>query len=95
VAVLIDRPPQIVTFRMDWKEHLIQVPLVARLGMPPRELIGIRLAKLAAPLPNGFVGPCDAVCKQQLFNIAITEAETEIEPDRVADSLRREAMILV
>jgi hypothetical protein len=59
------------------------------------ELIGIGLTKLAAPLPDGFVGHRDAAGKQQVFNIVIAEAEPKIQPDRVADDLGREAMILV
>lgn len=37
----------------------------------------------------------EAACQQQLFHITIAEAAPEIEPDRTADALRREAMVFV
>jgi hypothetical protein len=55
VALLIDRPPEIVVFAVDGEKDLIQVPRVAGPGPPTPELIGIRLAELLAPLADGFV----------------------------------------
>jgi hypothetical protein len=45
--------------------------------------------------PNGFIRDEDPTGEQQLFDIAIAEAETEIEPHRMADDLDREAVILI
>jgi hypothetical protein len=42
------------------------------------ELIGIRLAKLAAPRPDRLIGHRDAAGKQELFNIPITEAKAAV-----------------
>ena len=53
------------------------------------------MPKLAAPLPNRFVRHRDTAGKQQFFDIAIAEAEPEIEPHRVADDLNRKAMVLI
>jgi hypothetical protein len=58
-------------------------------------LIGVLLTKLAAPLPHRFVGHDDAVGEQELFHVAVAEAEGEIQPDAVADDLGWEAMIPV
>ena len=80
---------------MDRQKDLIEVPRVAWSGTPATSLVGLGLPELPAPLPNRFVGHGNTACKQQLFHIAIAEAEPEIEPDRVADNLCGEAMILV
>ena len=95
MAVLIDGPPEIVPCPIDREKHLIQVPLVARPGTSAPELIGIRLAKLPAPLPDGLIGHDDATGEQELFHIAVAEAEPEIEPDAMADDLSRKPVILV
>jgi hypothetical protein len=45
MALLIDRPPQVVPLAMDGEEDFIQMPLIARPGAPPSELIGIGLSE--------------------------------------------------
>ena len=45
--------------------------------------------------PNGFIRDEDPTGEQQLLDLAIAEAETEIQPHRMADDLDREAVILV
>jgi hypothetical protein len=94
---LIDRPPQIVPFAVDTDKGFIEVPLISRLRPPAPELIGILLPKLAAPLADGFVGHHDSAGKEQLFDIAITQAqaEAEVQSDTMADDLGREAVVLV
>jgi hypothetical protein len=94
VPSLIHRPPQIITLTVECERDFIQVPLVTWPGASMAELIGIFLAKLAAPLPDRLVGHRDAAGKQELFHVPITEAETEIQPDRVPDNLGREAVVL-
>jgi hypothetical protein len=54
VAILIHRAPEVMAFPMDGEEHFVQVPPVARPGPSMPELIHIRSAELAAPLPDGF-----------------------------------------
>jgi hypothetical protein len=41
-------------------------------------VVRILLPELLAPLAYGFVGDDDPTCKQQLFTIAIAEADTEV-----------------
>jgi hypothetical protein len=95
MAVLIHRPPQIVTRTTDREKHLVQVPLVAGPGAPTSELIDIRLSEFSAPLPDRLVGDDDATGEQELFHITVAETEPEIQPDAVADNLGREAVVLV
>jgi hypothetical protein len=79
-------------------EHLavlIQVPFVAWSRPAPPQGIGIGLAKLAAPLADRFIRYEDTTDAQELFDVAMAEREAEIEPDRVANDLAWESMILV
>ena len=47
------------------------------------------------PAPNGLVGYRDAALRQQIFDVAKTQGESEIEPDRVLNDLRREPLLAV
>ena len=95
IAVLIHRPPQIVTLTMNGQKDFIQVPFVTRPRAAAPELIRILLAKLATPLTDGFVGDNDATDEQELFHVPVTEGEAEIEPGRVADDLTRKPVVFV
>jgi hypothetical protein len=77
------------------EKHLIQMPLVPWLQTTASQLVGIPLTEFPTPFPDGFVRDNDASAEQQLLDIAIAQAEAEIEPHRVADDLGRKAMILV
>ena len=92
---MIDGTPEIMAFSVDGEKDLIQMPLVTRLRASASELIGIRLAKCPTPLTDRLIGDDDPAREQQFFDIARAEAEPEIEPDRVADDLYREAAILI
>src|SRR3954453_17400013 len=89
-ALPVDRPPQPVLLAGDLDLDLVQVPLVAGTGQPSADLVRERLAELEAPLPHGLVADDDAAGGQQLLDHPQAERETEIEPDGVADDLRRE-----
>jgi len=95
MAVLIHGSPKIMALTSNSEEHLIQMPFVTRSGPAAAQLIGIGLAELAAPLPNSLIGYNHATDKQEFLHIAVAEAETEIEPHRVADDLGRKAVVLI
>jgi hypothetical protein len=54
VAVLVDRPSEIMALAVDGQKHFVQMPFIARSGAPATQLIGVCLAKLPAPLANRF-----------------------------------------
>ena len=85
--MLINCPPQIMEFAIDFQKYLIKVPFITCLSTSAAELIGILLAKGAAPLANSLVGHNNATGCHQFLDITIAEGKTEIEPDRVADNL--------
>src|SRR4051794_6631310 len=91
-AVLVDGPPQPVLLAGDPDLDLVQVPLVAGPRQPAADLVRERLAELERPLPHGLVADGDAAGGQQLLDHPQAEREAEVEPDRVADDLGREAV---
>jgi hypothetical protein len=95
VAVLIDGTPQVMPVAIDGENHLIQVPLITRTGTATPERIGILLAERAAPFADGFVGHDDPMDPEQLFDIAIAEAEAVIQLDTVANNLGGKTMVFV
>jgi hypothetical protein len=80
---------------IDRQTHLVQVPFIPWPGTTAPELIGKILSKLPTPFAHHCMGHHDATGEQELFHIAIAEAETEIQPAPVADDLGWEAVILV
>ena len=58
-------------------------------------MIGVLLAKRAAPLPDRFIGHDDAAGEQQLFDVAVAETEAEVQPNAMADDLSWKAVMLV
>jgi hypothetical protein len=93
--VLIYGPPQIIAFIVDGQKRLVQMALVAWPGASSGESIGILLAKFSSPIAHGFVRHDDAALGHHLLDVPIAQAEAEIEPDTMADNLRREAVAFV
>ena len=95
VPILIYGTPEITAFAFDGEEHFIHMPFVAGPRPAATELIGIQLAKLAAPLPNRFIGHAHAAFEQYFLHIAEAEAEAEVQPHRMANDFAREPVILI
>ena len=74
-TVRVDRAPEVVHLAIDFQEHLIEVPSVARLRPPPAELASEIGAELEAPLPYALVSDRDAPLGQEQFNVPETQAE--------------------
>ena len=70
VPVLIDRPPQIVTFSLDSEKHFVHLPRVTRPRAAATELIRILLSEFATPFPDCFIGHEHVTFTQELFHIA-------------------------
>src|SRR3954451_18077837 len=52
-------------------------------------------SELEDPASNRFVGDLDSALNEEFLNIAVAQGEPQIEPNRVADDLRREAVTIV
>jgi len=64
MALLINGPPQVVTFALDGEKHLIEMPFVAGPRAAATQLIGIVLPELAAPFADGLLGHDHSVFEQ-------------------------------
>jgi hypothetical protein len=68
--------------------------------MPPRrwprastaEFSGEQGPELQDPSPHRFVGDIQTALRKQIFDVAIAERETHIQPNGVPDDRRRELM---
>ncbi len=87
VAVLVHRSPTIVTFAANRDEHFVHVPDVAQATLSPPQSTSIRWSKLPAPGSNGFVGYGDATLSEKVLDIAKTQREPMVQPNRVTDDL--------
>ena len=87
MAVLIHRAPEIMAFAADGEKDLIKMPLIARLGPSALQLVGTGLSKLSTPIPHRFIGQGQTALGHQLFDVAVAEAESEVEPNTVANNL--------
>src|SRR5580698_8220604 len=94
-AVLIDGAPEPVWLAGDRDDDLIHMPFVAASRRALADLIGECLAELLPPLAHGLVGHANPARRQHFFDHAKAQGKPEIEPNRMADDLRRKAMALV
>ena len=53
-----------------------------------------RLAKLKKPASDSFVGNVETALREEIFYVSIAQSEPGVEPYRVADDLRWEAVAL-
>jgi hypothetical protein len=95
MPVLINGAPQLALFPIDGEEDLIEMPLVTGLYPPSAQLVRVVLAKCATPLADRLICEDDPARCQQLFHVAIAEGESILEPHRVTDNLRSEAVALI
>jgi hypothetical protein len=95
LAVLIHRAPHIVCFPVNLQVHFIHVPGVAATRATTTQFIRVDLAEFEAPLPHRFLGHDDPTLSQKLFHITKTERKAKVEPDRMTDDFRREAVAFV
>src|SRR3954470_14532558 len=91
-AVLIHRTPYPVLLAGDLHRHLVQMPFVPGRRQTPPDLDSELLAELERPLPYALMADDDAARGQHLLDHAQAEREAEIQPDSVADHLRRETV---
>ena len=56
---------------------------------------GVCGPKFDTPESDGFIADCDASLGQEIFNISMTEIESVVPPDCVANDFGGESMTLV
>ena len=76
-------------------EYFIDVEGITVASVLSLQSAGINGSELDAPEPDRFASDSDATLGQQIFDIAVTEIESVVEPDCMADDVWRESMTLV
>jgi hypothetical protein len=78
-TILIHGAPQIMlNAALDPDKHLIEVPLVARLGMTAAQTISKALTEFLAPASHRLIGDDDPALSQKQLNIPQAEGEDMI-----------------
>ena len=95
VTVLVYCAPQILLATLDRDEHLVEMPSVSHPTAPAPQLPGVDRTEPLAPLPNRLVGDRYASLREEIFSIAEAEAESIVEPNRVADDVRWESISVI
>ena len=78
VAVMIHRPPQVVTLPRNRDEYLIDEERVAEPGVPALESTGKQRAELVAPQPDRLLAHLDSPFGEQVADVAVAEVETMV-----------------
>ena len=91
MTVLIDCTPEVMMLPLDREHHLVEMSFVPALRLFPAKFIGISLAELQRPLSNRLVCDDDAPAGHELFYVAKTQREPEVEPHDMADEFRQVA----
>jgi hypothetical protein len=99
-AVLIYSPPEIMLLAVDLHEYFVDEEGITVASMLSLKSFGISGAELDTPQPDGFVANCYAPFCKEIFNEwsgtpAVAEIESVVQPDRIADYIRRKSMAFI
>jgi transposase-like protein len=78
-----------------WSEDFIDVKRIAIASVSSFESAGINRTKLDAPKTDSFSGYSDAAFGKEIFDIALTEIESVIEPNGIGNHMWRESVTLI
>src|SRR5512139_1253100 len=92
LAFGVDGAPQIDKAAIDLQVDLIKMPGAMRPGPAFAQVRGDQRPEMVHPTPDGLVGKPNAAFRQQVFDVAQAQGEPKVEPDRLMDDLRREAI---
>jgi hypothetical protein len=92
LALVVDGTPQIHVLARDPDDHFVEMPAITRSRTAPLQSPGDRRSELEHPTANALVGNVQPALGKQLLNIAIAQAEPEVQPDGMLDDDRRKAM---
>jgi len=95
VALLIHGPSQIGIFVLAGEHHVVEAPCVAWPRTSAAPVVGVLLVNFAAPFADRLRGYDHAALTQELFSVPKAQAEWEVEPDGVGDTLHWKARVLV
>ena len=85
LALMIDRAPQVHMPAGDPDDHFVEMPAITRSRTAPSQSPGDRRSEFEHPTANALVGNVEPALGKQLLNIAIAQAEPEVQPDGMLD----------
>ncbi len=94
-SVLVHGSPQIMELAPDLHEDLVQMPHVTKSTLSTLELPSVLGSKLPTPLPDRLVGDEDASLREEFLDISVAQGEPVVQPDAMADDLRREPIAAI
>src|SRR5437667_633383 len=92
LTLMIDRAPQVHMPAGDPDDHFVEIPAITRSRTAPSQSLANRRSELEPPTANALVGNVEPALGKQLLNIAIAQAEPEVQPDSMLDDDLRKAM---
>ncbi len=94
LAFIVHSAPEPIVLPLDDDHHLIEVPMIAGLRAGTAQIGGDDRPELQEPAAHGLVGDIQAPLGEHLLNIAVTQSEPGVQPDRMADDIGWEAVTL-
>ncbi len=95
LTVLVNSSPQIVLFALNFHEYFIYIERITVALVFSTEPSGEFGSEFRAPKPDGFIAYGDAPLGEQILDIPVTEIESVVEPNGVADDIGRESVTFV
>ena len=92
VPILIHRSPEVAELAADLDADLIHMQDVVQLVLPATQVPSKGGTEFATPQSDRLAGDCDATPGEKVFDISEAKGEPMMEPHRVTDDLRREAV---
>jgi hypothetical protein len=89
LAFIVDGSPQPKRPTRNHHGHLVEMPSRRRLWASTAQFSGETRPELQDPRSHRFVGDIQPTLGEQIFDVAIAERETHIEPNGVPDNRRR------
>ncbi len=77
------------------EEDLVKTPSAGMFAPTPSDAPGVDTAELEDPWSDCFVGDVEAALRHEILDVAKTQLEPEVEPDRMRDDLGRKPVALV
>ena len=87
--------PQIDHPAIDFQIDFVQMPSRMGFGSAFAQVRCDHRPEIVQPAPDGLVGDHDPAFRQQIFDVAEAQRESNIEPDRVLDDFGRKAIATI
>jgi hypothetical protein len=95
LTILVNRSPQIMLLTVDLHEDFVNVEGVAIAPVLWFQSTGINGSELDAPQADRFSADCNASFSEEIFDIAVAEAESVVEPNGIGNDVRWESVSFI